>query len=80
MTKGDFVDRDNKDLQQVWGLLMKGSMALLVIASALGGCAYLNEKAGLENDNHIEDALEMILEANLGLPENSIDFTPGDDE
>lgn len=68
----------DEDLRQVWRLLMKGCLALLVIAAFLGGCAYLNEKAGLPNDNLAEQILEDVVESHFNLPSDSIDFTPNE--
>lgn len=69
---------DNKDLQQVWGLLMKGAVILALISACLGGCGYLNFKAGLDNDHILEELIEDQVEFHLGLPEDSVDLTPGD--
>ena len=67
---------DDKDLQQVWGLLMKGALVLMIIAGALGACSYLNQEVGLPDDNHVESFFESIVEFQLGLPQGSVDFTP----
>lgn len=66
----------DEDLKQVWGLLMKGVLCLMCVAAFLGGCAYFNEKAGLKDDNVAEDFLEDMVEFHLGLPKESLDFTP----
>lgn len=69
------VDSD-KDLRQVWGLLMKGAMVLLLIAAFLGGCTYFNSKMKLEDDHLLEQIAEDMVEHHLGLPDDSVDFTP----
>ncbi len=70
----------DEDLKQVWRLLMKGCLALFVIGACLGGCAIINEKFNLQNDNEAEQLLESIVEFQLGLPADSIDFTPNSHE
>ena len=69
------ANSDN-DLNDVWRLLMKGAMVLLMIAAFFGGCTYINSKLNLKDDNEIEDFIEDIVEFHLGLPEDTVDFTP----
>jgi hypothetical protein len=70
----------DEDLKQVWRLLMKGCLALFIIGACLGGCAYLNREVGLDDDNSIENFFEDVVEFQLGLPADSIDFTPNSHE
>lgn len=69
---------DDKDLKQVWGLLMKGSMFLLCIAAFLGGCSYFNAQFKMKDDHPIEELIEDLVEFHLGLPEDSLDFSPNE--
>lgn len=57
---------------------MKGAVILALISACLGGCGYLNFKAGLDNDHILEELIEDQVEFHLGLPEDSVDLTPGD--
>jgi len=43
----------------------------------LSGCHYINEKAGLPDDNPIEEAAEAIVNDRIGL---DLDFTPNTPE
>ena len=70
------MDRSNKDLMQCWRLLLKGLLALAVIASFLGGCAYVNSKFKLPDDHAGEALLERVIESHLGLEPGSFDLTP----
>lgn len=47
------------------------SIAILLVIS--GSCQYMNYKAGLENDNEIEQQIENIIEFQTGL---KVDLTP----
>ena len=75
MTEGVIVG-DDKDLQQVWSLLMKGCAVLMILGAAMGGCMYMNDQLGLEDDHIAEQLLEDAVEDYLGLPDDSIDFSP----
>lgn len=50
---------------------------LLVIVGVcilvFGGCSYLNQKFGLEDDNPIEQSIEGVIKHKTGL---SVDLTP----
>lgn len=43
----------------------------------LCGCHYMNEKAGLPDDNPVEEAAEAIVNDRIGL---DLDFTPNTPE
>jgi len=70
------VDSSNKDLMEVWRLLLKGALILAAVAAFLGGCTYFNSQFKLPQDHIAEEFLEDVIEVQLGLPEGSIDFTP----
>ena len=76
MTTEIFMVNGDQDLQIVWGLLMKGAIFLMLIGVALGGCHYLNERAGLDQDHPLEEFLEDVAEFHLGLERDTLDFTP----
>lgn len=46
-------------------------VALLALAS--GGCSYLNQKAGLDPDNFVEESVEALIHEHSGL---DLDLTP----
>ncbi len=53
--------------------IMKFIAAIFVIALFLGGCHYINDQLGLEDDHPIEQMTEKILKHKTGL---DIDLTP----
>lgn len=46
---------------------------LILFSIFFNACQYLNEKAGLENDNFIEEIVEEVIESKTGI---EIDLTP----
>jgi len=52
---------------------LKWISGIIIIFSLVGGCQYLNEKMGLENDHPIEEAAEDIIKDFTSL---DIDLTP----
>jgi uncharacterized membrane protein YukC len=46
---------------------------ILILCSLIGGFSYINRYFGLENNNAIEEAIEMIIKENFDL---EIDLTP----
>jgi len=50
-------------------------LAVICICSILifGGCHYLNQKMGLQDDNEIEEFVEKIIEQKTGF---DVDLTP----
>lgn len=48
----------------------------LIICCSVGGCSAINQKLGLPQDHIVEELSERAIEEYLGLPEDSIDFTP----
>ncbi len=56
---------------------MKAVVALFVVSGLIGGCSYINKKAGLKNDNQIEEFCEDLIEKHTGI---SIDLTPEDED
>jgi len=50
---------------------------LIVVLGYLGGCASLNHKLKLNDDNIIEEIVEQIIESKLGV---DIDLTPNSPE
>ncbi len=57
--------------------IMKLIIVVAVIAAFIGGCSYLNQLAGLKDDNVIEEATEDVIEHETGV---RIDLTPGSPE
>ena len=55
---------------------MRACVAMFIIACVTGGCSYLNKKAGISDENIIEERVESALEKYLGIPEDSLDLTP----
>lgn len=64
---------NNQDIQQLRGVLMKIGLVVIMFALILGGCAYLNEKFNLPNDNVAEQAVEELIEHEVGI---EVDLTP----
>ena len=54
-------------------IAMKTAGMLLVCACILGGCSYLNQKAGMPDDNFVEESVEYGIFMKTGL---DIDLTP----
>lgn len=48
-------------------------LMLPIVASSMVGCSTLNEKAGLSNDNFIEQVVEEIIRNKSGI---NVDLTP----
>lgn len=46
----------------------------IVLCGLVGGCTYLNQKVGLEDDNFIEQSVEALLLYETGV---DLDLTPG---
>jgi len=47
------------------------------MAVAMGGCSYLNQKMGLDDDNFLEESAEALLREHSGL---DLDLSPGSPE
>lgn len=54
---------------------MKLGFVMLTFALILGGCAYFNQKFNLPNDNVAEQAVEELIEHEVGI---EVDLTPED--
>ena len=52
---------------------MRGVVLLVVIASLVGGCSYINRKIGIADDHPLEQAIELYIESETGL---SLDLSP----
>lgn len=52
---------------------MKIGLVVIMFALILGGCAYLNQKFDLPNDNVAEQAVEELIEHEVGI---EVDLTP----
>lgn len=57
--------------------LMRVVIFMVVVAALVSGCSYLNKKAGLKDDNFIEESAEKLIEYKTGL---DIDLTPFSEE
>lgn len=62
--------------QKFKDFMIKLLLILSFMGATFGGCHYLNQKAGLPDDNVIEELIEELIESKTGL---EIDLTPGDD-
>ncbi len=61
---------------KVYGKFMVRMVVGFLIAMAfIGGCSYLNEKAGIPDDNVFEQMIEDHIEFRTGI---EIDLTPED--
>jgi len=58
------------------GSVLRMCLIFIVLSCCVIGCARFNSYCGIENDGFFEELGEDIIEHELGLPENSIDFTP----
>jgi len=58
------------------GNILKMCLIFIVLSCCIIGCARFNTYYNLPNDNIFEQLGEDIIEHELGLPENTIDFTP----
>jgi len=58
-------------------ILVKLAIAILITGSLVGGCSYINRKAGLEDDWFGEELLEDHIEVQTGI---RIDLTPSSKE
>lgn len=57
---------------------MKAMYVIAITSIFVTGCvSYLNERAGLEDDNMIEESVEFAIEGYTGM---DIDLTPGSPE
>ena len=56
----------------IWTKVILGTAFFVLY---LGGCAYLNKRLSLENDNEYEQAIEGFIKLNTGV---DIDLTPED--
>jgi len=54
-------------------LYMKIGVGCIVLVLILGGCHYLNEKIGLQDDNVIEEFIEERIKEKTGF---DLDLTP----
>jgi hypothetical protein len=56
-------------------------LRLIIIAAVVcliqGGCSHLNKKAGLKDDNPIEEFIESVLGYHTGI---EVDLSPDSDE
>ena len=57
--------------------MMKAVFFMFCLLVILGGCHYVNQKAGLADDNFFEETLENQLKQRTGL---DLDFTPNTPE
>lgn len=55
---------------------MNSVVIAVCLLGMIGGCSWLNKKAGLPPDNVIEQNIEALIEYNTGL---NIDLTPEDE-
>lgn len=68
--------RESLGLLKKWfkgDIFMYFCFAMMILALISGGCQYLNNKAGLEDDHAIEEAVEKKIEDVTGL---DVDLTP----
>lgn len=56
---------------------MRFAIILFVLASVLGGCHFVNNKLGLQDDNVAEELAEELIESKTGV---DIDLTPASPE
>ncbi len=56
---------------------MNSSIAVFCLLAFIGGCSWLNQKAGLDDDNIIEENVEALIHHNTGL---NVDLSPESDE
>jgi len=54
-------------------VILRAILVVLLSASLLGACTYVNKKLGLHDDNLLEEAFEEQIESNTGI---EIDLTP----
>ena len=54
-------------------LIMRLAVEMIVIGAFVGGCSYINQKFGLEDDNIAEEFIERQIEQEIGL---DIDLSP----
>lgn len=52
---------------------MKIAIALVFVGAFVGGCSYMNNMVGLEDDNMLEEAVEHQIKENTGI---DVDLTP----
>jgi len=53
--------------------VVRGLISIVLCASLLGGCSYLNRKLGVKDDHFVEEMAERFIESETGL---DIDLTP----
>lgn len=58
-------------------IYMKIGIFCVLFILVFGGCHYINEKLGMEDDNEIEEIIEKIIEEKIGF---DIDLTPNSPE
>ena len=51
-------------------LIMRTLAVVVIVGSLVGGCAHINKKAGLPNNNPIEEFLEDVIEQKSGIRTN----------
>lgn len=57
--------------------LMYFSLGMFIFLAMLGGCNWMNQKSGIEDDNLIEENIESVIEHRTGL---IIDLSPESQE
>ena len=57
--------------------IMRIAFVLIIGSVLLNGCSYLNRKAGIKDDNVLEEVIEAQIEKELGM---DIDLTPSTPE
>ena len=61
-------------LKMSWKDIMIRTLIFLVLGCfMINGCSALNRSIGLEDDNHVEELIEEVIEAQTGI---EIDLTP----
>jgi len=75
----DVIKELNEELSRTGmdKILIKITIAAIVLVCILGGCQALNDKFGLEDDNLIEEMIENKIEEHTGL---DIDLSPATKE
>lgn len=54
-------------------IIMRIALALVFVSAFIGGCSYMNNKLGLEDDHMLEEAVEHQIKENTGI---DVDLSP----
>ena len=67
------MNNQSEEIDNILRWVVKIALIAMGIGLIVSGCSYLNEKAGLPDDNFLEEIIEQHIEEQTGF---EIDLTP----